>query len=173
LIILKLFYAFARVGALHFGGGPSAIPLIKIEAVNNYSWMTSEEFADAFAISNSLPGPIATKMAGWVGFKAAGVPGALASVIGIVTPSLVFILLLFRVMDKFKGSPQLAGMIKAVRPVVVVLLVQLVLETFPKSVVSPITAAIAVVSLIAIQAFNVHPALIVVGALAFGAVALR
>lgn len=173
MILFRLFYAFARVGILHFGGGPSAIPLIKIEAVDNFRWMTDEEYADAFAISNSLPGPIATKMAAWVGFKAAGVPGALASVVGIVTPSLLIILLLFRVMDKLKGSPQLAGMIRAVRPVVVVLLIQLVLETFPKSVVSPATAAIALVSLVAMQVFNVHPALIVVGALAFGAAALR
>jgi chromate transporter len=56
--------------------------------VNNYKWQTLEEFSDTLAIGNALPGPIATKMAGYVGWKIAGLPGALLALLGMIGPSL-------------------------------------------------------------------------------------
>ena len=60
--VFVLFYAFAKVGILGFGGGHSIIPLIQVEVVNNYKWLNIGEFTDALAMANSLPGPITTKM---------------------------------------------------------------------------------------------------------------
>lgn len=59
----KIFMVFFRVGILGFGGGPSSIPLVKIEVVDKYGWMTNEDFQDTLAIANVLPGPIITKLA--------------------------------------------------------------------------------------------------------------
>jgi len=64
-----LFMAFCRVGLLGFGGGPSAIPLFHQEVVRKYGWMDEEEFGDTLALANTLPGPIATKLAGYIGYK--------------------------------------------------------------------------------------------------------
>ena len=69
--VIALFYAFAKVGILGFGGGHSIIPLIQIEVVNNYKWLTIEEFTEALAMANSLPGPITTKMSIFTGYKIA------------------------------------------------------------------------------------------------------
>ena len=73
--IWQLFVSFTKVGLFGFGGGPSMIPLIQEEVVDAQAWLTQDEFVDAFAFGNSLPGPIATKIAGYVGYQVAGVGG--------------------------------------------------------------------------------------------------
>lgn len=122
--IWYLFLAMARAGLLGYGGGPSAIPLIRTEVVERYHWLTDQEFTDALAIANTLPGPIATKLSAFVGYKVAGVLGATSALIGMVAPTAIAVILLLKILITFKDSPYLKGIISAVRPVVVVLLLQ-------------------------------------------------
>lgn len=72
---LELAVGFARTGVTGYGGGPSTIPLIEFEAVKKYKWMTEEEFGETLALANTLPGPIATKMAAYIGYKVKGKDG--------------------------------------------------------------------------------------------------
>ncbi|MEW6724579.1 MAG: chromate transporter [Bacillota bacterium] len=173
LNIWYLFLAMARVGILGYGGGPSSIPLVKIEVVDNFRWMTAEEFANVLAMGNALPGPIATKMAGYVGYKVAGILGATAGVLGMVLPSLLGMLLLFRLMHEFREVPAVSGMVNAIRPVVIVLLAMLILDLWPKSVTGPLSIGVGVAAFVLMKYLNVHPALVVVGALGFGAFFMR
>ncbi|MFD2169883.1 chromate transporter [Tumebacillus lipolyticus] len=122
--IWDLFIAMARAGVLGYGGGPSAIPLIRSEVVDRYGWMSDPEFTDALAIANTLPGPIATKLSAFVGYKVAGVLGATSALIGMVAPTAIAVILLLKILLAYKNSPYLKGLIAAVRPVVVVLLLQ-------------------------------------------------
>jgi len=82
MLLLRIFIAFAKVGLFGYGGGPSMIPLMQEEVVDAHHWLSTEEFVDALAMGNALPGPIATKMSLYVGYKLAGMPGALAGVQG-------------------------------------------------------------------------------------------
>ncbi len=66
---IQLILAFFRVGMLGFGGGPSSIPLVHKEVVGKYKWMTDEEFSDILALANTLPGPVGTKLPGYIGWK--------------------------------------------------------------------------------------------------------
>lgn len=168
-----LFVAFFRVGILGYGGGPSSIPLVQIEAVKNFHWMTVEEFADTLGIANALPGPIATKMAASIGYKVGGWPGVLAAEVGVVAPSLLAMVLLFALFDRFKDLPQVRGMISAIKPVVIVLLLLIIVDMWPKSMAGLLHWGIAVAAFVLAYVVKVHPALIVVGALAFGAVFLK
>jgi chromate transporter len=122
--VWDLCVAMGRAGLLGYGGGPSAIPLIRAEVVEKYSWLTDQEFTDALAIANTLPGPIATKLSAFVGYKVAGVLGAISALIGMVAPTGIAVILLVKMLIAFKDSPYLKGLIAAVRPVVVVLLIQ-------------------------------------------------
>lgn len=149
------------------------VPLIKIEVVENFHWMTAEEFGTIFAMGNALPGPVATKMAGYVGYKVAGIPGALVALLGIAGPSVLAMILLYKFLTQAQNIPQVAGMIKAIKPVVIVLLSLLILELWPTSFTGWVQSAIAVVGFIAIRFLHVHPIWVVVGALAFGAAVLR
>lgn len=170
--LLDLFIAFARTGILGYGGGPSSIPLVQIEVVKNYQWLTLEEFSDILAIGNALPGPIATKMAGYVGYKVAGLPGAFMALLGTIGPSLLVMLLLYRAMLTFKDLPLVQGMIRGIRPVVIVLLALLIIDLWPSAMSSWKPAVIAVVAFALIKFLHIHPAFTVVGALLFGALLL-
>jgi len=167
-----LFVAFARTGILGYGGGPSSIPLVQIEVVKNYKWLSLEEFSDILAIGNALPGPIATKMAGYVGYKVAGLPGAFMALLGTIGPSLLIMLLLYRAMLTFKDLPLVQGMIRGVRPVVIVLLALLIIDLWPSAMSSWKPALIAVVSFVVIKLLHIHPAIAVLGALIVGALFL-
>lgn len=95
-ILLRIFLAFVRVGAIAFGGAYAAIPLVEQEVVMNEGFMTYAEFADLLALDEITPGPILINSATFVGMKVAGVPGAVAATLGcILVPCIVSISLLF------------------------------------------------------------------------------
>ena len=73
---VQLFLAFFFPNIIGYGGGPATIPLIEHEVVEKYGWMTKSEFSEVLALGNALPGPIATKMAAYIGYDVAGVFGA-------------------------------------------------------------------------------------------------
>lgn len=122
MLLLQIFWVFSKVGVLAYGGGPSMIPLMQQEVVNA-GWLTSQDFVDALALGNALPGPIATKMSLYVGFKLAGIPGALAGLLGTVGPSGVLMLILALFFLQLKDSPTIQAALVAVRPTVVGLLI--------------------------------------------------
>ncbi len=160
--------AFARASNLGFGGGPAVVPLIKAEAVDRYHWMNNEEFTDALAISNALPGPIATKMAAYIGYKVGGWPGVLVTLIGTIAPTLIIVVLLGNLIMKYSNSPELKAMLEAVRPVVVVLVADTAYDMGKKSFPTGSTWGIAVVTVAVLYLTNIHPAIIIVVAMFFG-----
>ncbi|MEG6616642.1 chromate transporter [Peptococcaceae bacterium 1198_IL3148] len=168
LVIWQLFVAFGRANLFGFGGGPSVIPLIQQEVVDHYKWLSTEEFTDALAMGNALPGPIATKMSAYVGYKIAGFWGATAALVGTVVPTAVAMLALASLYFKYKDTPQMTGMLKAVRPVVVVLLIQVAWEMGVKSFPVPVTWIIGLVALVFIFYFKVHPIILIVASMVFG-----
>jgi len=120
-VLLKLFILFSRVALFSWGGGPASLALMQRE-VTSAGWATSAEFADAVAAGNALPGPIAPQVSAFVGYKMAGVPGAIAAVTGTVLPTTLLMLLMVAYFFGVKDSPVVKSMLQAVRPVVVGLL---------------------------------------------------
>lgn len=163
-----LFIGFSRAVNLGFGGGPAFIPLIQTEVVERYHWLTSQEFTDALAVSNALPGPIATKMAGFIGYKVAGWSGVFVCVLGSVLPTLLIVVILSGLLMKYSNSPHLQGMLKAVRPVVVVLVAEAAISMGKNSFPGISTWVIAGLAIVALYLFNIHPAIIIVAAMVFG-----
>jgi chromate transporter len=168
MAILKVFLAFAKAGVFGFGGGPAIIPLIQEEVVDANGWLTNQQFADALALGNSLPGPIATKMAAYVGYKVGGIGGAVAGVTGMVLPTMVAMLALAAVYLAFKDHPKVASMLKGMRPVVIALMAMVIYNLFPSSIGSFSMGAIAAVAFVAVVFLNVHPALAIVGGAVLG-----
>src|SRR5680860_1197634 len=89
-----IFLAFFIPSIIGYGGGPAFIPLIENEVVGRYGWMSVSEFSRVLALGNALPGPIATKMAGFIGYEQGGVLGSFVAVFATVAPSLVLMLAL-------------------------------------------------------------------------------
>lgn len=168
-ILTNLFMAFFRSSILSYGGGPASIPLMQNEVVNNYQWFSKNEFADALAVGNTLPGPIAPKMAAYVGFNIAGGWGATVAVVATVLPTAIAMVVLAGVLLKFKDSPRLKGMLKMAKPIVVVLLLQASVDLMTKSnYYNYIPFIISIVAAALVFWIKVNPAYIILGGLLFG-----
>jgi chromate transporter len=109
------------------------IPLMQKEVVDVNRWLSVEEFTDALAMGNALPGPIATKMSGYVGYKIAGFSGAFAGLAGTVLPSLAMMLLLAAFFFEYRNHPKVQSLLKGVRPAVVALLALVTYEVAQRS----------------------------------------
>ena len=89
-----LFWTFAKMGVMTFGGGYAMLPILQREVINNRGWATEEELMDYFAIGQCTPGIIAVNTATFIGQKLRGVAGGITATLGVVFPSLVIISLL-------------------------------------------------------------------------------
>jgi len=118
--VWNLFAAFFRASNLSFGGGPAIIPLMQVEAVNHYQWMTSAQYSEAVAVTNALPGPAATKIAAYVGYQVASWPGVVASIAATILPTLFIVVFAGKLLVKYADSAGMKSMLKGVRPVVAV-----------------------------------------------------
>jgi chromate transporter len=121
-LLWQIFLLFTRVALFSWGGGPASLALMQREVVAA-GWSDPQEFADAVAFGNSLPGPIAPQVSAYFGYKLAGVWGAVAAVVGTVVPATVLMLVLVVFFFGIKDSPIIKAMLTAVRPVVVGLLI--------------------------------------------------
>ncbi|MFM1651106.1 chromate transporter [Brevibacillus sp. B_LB10_24] len=132
MIYWQLFLAFFRIGIFGYGGGPTMIPLVHAECVKKYNWVTAEEFADYYALGNALPGPIATKMAAYVGYKMKGWLGATVAILAVSLPVVVGMIVLMQFVSVLKNSSTVNGMIQAIQPVIAVMMITLTYEFFIK-----------------------------------------
>jgi chromate transporter len=132
LLLWQIFLLFTRVAMFSWGGGPASLALMQRETTNAtwtppnqtkpVPWITADEFGDAVAIGNAIPGPIAPQVSAYVGYKLAGLPGAIAAAVGTVIPTTLLMLILIMFFFGIKDSVTVKAMLQAVRPVVVGLL---------------------------------------------------
>ncbi len=167
--VWEVFVSFARAGLFGFGGGPSMIPLIQAEVVELRGWLSRDAFLDAFAFGNALPGPIATKLAGYVGYQVAGVAGAIAGLLGVTAPTIVAMIALASAYTRHRDHELVRRFLAGVRPVVVALLALVVWDFAPAALLVAPTwwgnlplVAIALAATLASLRHDVHPALLIV-----------
>lgn len=175
MIYWELFLAFFIPNILGYGGGPAIIPLIEAEVVGRYGWMSAQQFAETLAIGNALPSPIATKMAGQIGHDVAGVPGAMVALLATVAPSLLLMVAALGVIYRYRHSPRVKRMSQWVRPVIAMMMAWLAfgfLQTGIQQIGGLHTLLIGVPAAIALIHFKIHPALVVLAALGYGALLL-
>jgi chromate transporter len=100
--ITVLSLGLSKIGALAFGGGFTAIPLIQYEMVNRFHWLSTKEFLDGIALGQVTPGPILIT-ATFVGYKISGLLGAFMATLGVFSPSFFILVLLIPYHDRLKG----------------------------------------------------------------------
>lgn len=178
--LLDLFIGFGRATLLGFGGGPSIVPLYEHEAVEVFAWVSREEFGTALAMGNALPGPIATKLTMYIGYRVAGWPGAIVALLAVTLPVGLIMIALAGLMLRFKDSPILKGMVNGIRPVVFVMLAMLAWDFAgyafqPKGtgLLSWLPFGIAAAYFISVQYLKLSPIYGVVASLVIGALLLR
>ena len=120
-ILFELFLIFAKIGLFTFGGGYAMISLIENNCVEKKKWITHDEMMNVTVIAESTPGPIAINCATFVGFKQAGLMGAVIATFGMVFPSFVIIYAVSMFLDNFLEITLLANAFKGIKAAVGIL----------------------------------------------------
>jgi chromate transporter len=132
-ILWDLFSTFFKIGAFTFGGGYAMIPLIQKETVEKKKWITDDDILEIIAIAESTPGPIAINSATFVGYRVAGVLGALFGTVGMVLPSFTIILILFYILREFQQIQAVQFAFNGIRAGVLALILKALWNMFKKA----------------------------------------
>lgn len=114
-LYLRLFWEFFKTGLFAVGGGMATLPFM-YDISDKTGWFTHSMLADMVAVSESTPGPIGVNMATYVGFVTGGIPGAVVATVGLVTPSVIVILLIARVLKAFRENQYVDAGFYGLRP---------------------------------------------------------
>ena len=115
-LLLILFFEFFKTGLFAVGGGMATLPFLYDMSARHPDWFTTAQLADMIAVSESTPGPIGVNMATYVGFHTAGIPGGIIATIGLVTPSVIIVLLIARVLKQFRENRYVDAAFYGLRP---------------------------------------------------------
>ena len=115
-LYLQLFWEFFKTGLFAVGGGMATLPFL-YDISDKTNWFTHADLADMIAVSESTPGPIGVNMATYVGYlTGGGVPGASVATLGLITPSVIVILIVAAFLKAFRDSKYVAGAFYGLRP---------------------------------------------------------
>ena len=167
--LFEIFLVFFKIGLFTIGGGYAMLPIIQREVVETKHWMTDEEFLDAISLTNSLPGPLATNSATFVGYRVARAPGSVAAVLGAATPSVIIILLIAMVFHNIMDYPVTQYIFNGVRPAVAALILYAVVKLAKSAKVGAyFNWIVALFGVVAVAVFGLHPIVVVVCSAAYG-----
>ncbi len=167
-LLLDLFWTFAKVGVMTFGGGYAMLPILQREVVDTKGWATEEELMDYYAIGQCTPGVIAVNTATFIGQKRAGLWGGILATLGVVFPSLVIISALASVIEAFSHLVWVQNAFGGVRVCVCVLIVNAVVKLFKKAVVDKPTLIIFLAVTLGSTFTPLSPVIFVVAAAVLG-----
>lgn len=143
MLFWDLFWTFAKVGVMTFGGGMAMLPILQREVVENKGWATEEELMDYYAIGQCTPGIIAVNTATFIGKKYAGTLGGILTSLGVVFPSIVIITALASLISNFADLAVVQHAFAGIRVCVCVLIFNSVLKLGKSSVKDRPTLVIA------------------------------
>ncbi len=136
MLYLTMIYEFFKVGLFSIGGGLATLPFL-FDISERYPWFTAEELTNMIAVSESTPGPIGVNMSTYVGFETAGVLGGIMTTLSLVTPSIIVILVIAGILEKFKDSLFIKDLFYGLRAAVAGLIATSVLSVFAQNLIIP------------------------------------
>ncbi|MCI1931110.1 MAG: chromate transporter [Clostridia bacterium] len=113
--LLLLYFEFLKIGLFAVGGGLATLPFL-YDLESKYTWLTAAMIGDMVAISESTPGPMGVNMATYVGFQNSGVIGSVIATLGLITPSIIIIIIIANILVKFKESKIVKNVFYTLRP---------------------------------------------------------
>lgn len=161
-LLFTIFITFFKISPITFGGGYAMIPVIEREVVERKQWIKQEEVTDLFALAGSIPGAIAINSATFIGYRIAGIPGAMAATIGVMVPTFFIIVTLSVFYLFFNDHPKVEAAFEGIRPAVVALIVFAASKMRKGAVVDKTTFSIAACALFLLLFVKLHPVLVIV-----------
>ena len=170
-MLIKLFISFARIGAVTFGGGYSMFPLFQRDFVEKNGWLSETEFTDYLSVSQCIPGIISVNLALFIGHKQRGFLGGITAALGVMAPSILFILLIASFFTQFSEIPIVQNAFAGIRVCVCVLIINAVIKIWKNAIIDKLSLLIFA-AVFAISVFTAFPVAILVAAAGIVGIAL-
>lgn len=175
--MLRLIFEFLKTGLFSVGGGLATIPFL-VKMSEKYGYFTKNELITMIAVSESTPGAIGINMATFAGIKAEGIMGGFIATISLVVPSLIIILIIAKLIDKYRKNKYTGVILKTLKSVSIGLIVAAIIPIYI-SLFKGSTSAWAIITILLFgivflvrEKFSkIHPAFLIFGAFFIGIIA--
>lgn len=121
-LLFQLFWVFVRIGPVTFGGGYAMIPMIEREISAKRKWLGEEEMDEILSLAGAAPGGVGVNAAAFIGYRLAGVTGAIAAIAGITIPTFIIVCLLSAVYSQLTDQPKVIAAMKGINGAVIALI---------------------------------------------------
>lgn len=163
-----LYFSFLRIGGFTFGGGYAMLPMLEREVVEKYEWVTDTDLVDYYALGQCTPGIIAINVATLIGYKQRGWRGGLAATLGVITPSLVIILILASMLNAFADIAMVQHAFAGLRVGVGALILNSVVKLFRKNVKDTRSIVLFILAFICVAIIDISPIAVVFSTVVVG-----
>lgn len=133
LKLLLIFWTFFKIGLFTIGGGYAMIPMIESEVISK-GWLTETQLVNFLAIAESTPGPFAINMATFVGVNQYGILGGIVATLGVIAPSIIIIIIIYKVYEKFIKNKYVQAVMNGIKAVVCGMIFMIALELIYKEI---------------------------------------
>ncbi len=166
--LFDLFWTFAKIGSITFGGGYAMLPIIQREIVEKKKWATETEVIDYYAVGQCTPGVIAVNTATFIGYRLKGIIGGIIATLGVVFPSLVIIMMIAAFLKNFSEFAVVQHAFGGIRVAVVALIISSIIKLWKSSVKNYVGILLALAAFILGALLQLSPIYIVIGAAIVG-----
>lgn len=168
--LFNLYFSFAKIGTFTIGGGLAMMPMMQSELIQKRKWITDEELIDYYAVGQSTPGIVAVNVATFVGYKQMGIIGGIFATLGMVTPSLVIIMILASLINSINDFPIIQKALKGINVAVAALLTSTIINFMKKTIKKFTNAIFMMISFLLVFVFKLPSFWIILFALLIGVV---
>lgn len=162
--LFDLFWTFAKMGAITFGGGYAMLPIIQKEIVEKKKWATETEVIDYYAVGQCTPGVIAVNTATFIGYKLKGIIGGIVATLGVIFPSIVIILIIATFLQNFADLAIVQSAFAGIRVAVVALIITTVVKLIKSSIKDYLGVIIAIIAFVISAFIGLSPVYVVIAA---------
>ena len=159
--LANLFWTFFKIGLTTFGGGYAMLPILEREIVEKRKWATSEELANYYAVGQCTPGIISVNTATFIGYKKRGVIGGIIATLGVITPSVIIILLIANLISGFADYPVTQHIFSGVKVCVAALIISAILKLWKSGIKDKYTLVVFIIVLLSSIFFDFSPVILI------------
>ena len=169
LVLIRLAWVFFKIGIFCWGGGLVIIPMVEREVVWKYGWLNEHEFVDAVTLGQITPGPVIISAA-FIGYKAAGTPGAVTATASAILPAFLLVCLAVKAVNRFQENRWLMGFFNGARIAVIGTVFDAALSIGRTAISDATSTAILLICLALLLSLRFSPLWLILGAALIGVV---
>lgn len=166
--LFQIYVTFFKLGSMSFGGGYAVLPLMEREVIEEKKWISKEKIVDIFSVAQALPGAVALNSSAFVGYSIAGIKGAVSALLGNLTPSVIIMIILSILLDRFSSNTFVQAAFYGIRPVIVGLILYAAFKIGRTALKDLPCAVIAIACFILIMAFHIPVIVVILGGILVG-----